>query len=491
MKTTTFGQALTVAFLPLLALSMVLPQAALADVGITATQTVANVVGVNDQTNASSSNAVGVAQVTASRTLTVNSVPANNASTTIGSCVITYSTASADSLNCTGNTATINVTTHNATTTVASTLASLTNISGGAHGALTATSSTFTATFSTAGTETSATAINFLDGSSGAVTSSASTSGTIPVTQVNTVTLGGTVETGDKFSITIPGDGAVTYTVKTTDSSLANIATGLNAALQATTTYSSMSFTSAATSNTVVLTAKTASGTQFTFMLATINASPVAQVVTFAPPSFQGTGTGGITINSNTYSFTSGAWASLVAGLESAISSDPAATCTSDGGVITCTAKTPGTAFTYSTSFSSFTSASGGSSGGGGGGSSYHAPVVTVVPTSTAVVTPTTTTTVIGTNHTTVTAAPASGASTLKGTLKKGSINASVKVLQQILMSDPSLNYTGGVTGYFGPKTMAAVEAFQIKYNIVQAGQPGYGNVGPLTRAKLVAVYGM
>jgi peptidoglycan hydrolase-like protein with peptidoglycan-binding domain len=63
-------------------------------------------------------------------------------------------------------------------------------------------------------------------------------------------------------------------------------------------------------------------------------------------------------------------------------------------------------------------------------------------------------------------------------------------ILQQIFSSDPSLNYTGGVTGYFGLKTQAAVEAFQVKYGVVQPGLPGYGSVGPKTRAMLVQVYG-
>ncbi len=37
----------------------------------------------------------------------------------------------------------------------------------------------------------------------------------------------------------------------------------------------------------------------------------------------------------------------------------------------------------------------------------------------------------------------------------------------------------------FGNVTLASVEAFQLKYNIVPAGQPGWGRCGPLTRAKL------
>jgi peptidoglycan hydrolase-like protein with peptidoglycan-binding domain len=65
-----------------------------------------------------------------------------------------------------------------------------------------------------------------------------------------------------------------------------------------------------------------------------------------------------------------------------------------------------------------------------------------------------------------------------------------VKILQQILGSDASLNYTGGVTGYYGRVTHYAVEAFQIKYAVAKVGGSGYGTVGPKTKAALIAVYG-
>ncbi|MDO8600418.1 MAG: peptidoglycan-binding domain-containing protein, partial [bacterium] len=42
------------------------------------------------------------------------------------------------------------------------------------------------------------------------------------------------------------------------------------------------------------------------------------------------------------------------------------------------------------------------------------------------------------------------------------------------------------VSGYFGPKTLAAVKRFQKKYGI----SPVSGIVGPLTRAKLAELYG-
>ncbi|MBI2135942.1 peptidoglycan-binding protein, partial [Candidatus Woesearchaeota archaeon] len=43
----------------------------------------------------------------------------------------------------------------------------------------------------------------------------------------------------------------------------------------------------------------------------------------------------------------------------------------------------------------------------------------------------------------------------------------------------------GLTTGYYGPLTTKAVKAFQEKHGIARAGDPGYGEVGPATRAKL------
>ena len=55
--------------------------------------------------------------------------------------------------------------------------------------------------------------------------------------------------------------------------------------------------------------------------------------------------------------------------------------------------------------------------------------------------------------------------------------------LQQILAKEGF--FTATPTQYFGPLTLQALKRFQVKYNIVQAGQPGYGTLGPKTRGKL------
>ena len=58
-------------------------------------------------------------------------------------------------------------------------------------------------------------------------------------------------------------------------------------------------------------------------------------------------------------------------------------------------------------------------------------------------------------------------------------------MLQTVLANDPDVYPNGLITGYFGPATLAAVKKFQVKYGIASSGNPGYGLVGPKTRAKL------
>lgn len=72
--------------------------------------------------------------------------------------------------------------------------------------------------------------------------------------------------------------------------------------------------------------------------------------------------------------------------------------------------------------------------------------------------------------------------------LKPGMSGADVTRLQQFLASDPSVYPTGQVTGYYGPLTQAAVQRWQIKYNIVASGSvetTGFGMVGPRTAAAM------
>ncbi|MEK7082861.1 MAG: peptidoglycan-binding domain-containing protein [Patescibacteria group bacterium] len=74
--------------------------------------------------------------------------------------------------------------------------------------------------------------------------------------------------------------------------------------------------------------------------------------------------------------------------------------------------------------------------------------------------------------------------------LVPGSRGNDVSALQKFLATDKSIYPEGIVSGYFGPKTKAAVERFQEKYGIARKNQPGYGVVGPKTRAKLKELSG-
>lgn len=66
-----------------------------------------------------------------------------------------------------------------------------------------------------------------------------------------------------------------------------------------------------------------------------------------------------------------------------------------------------------------------------------------------------------------------------------------VRRLQVLLASDKELYPEGIITGYYGQLTKKAVGKFQIKYGVVASAKtPGYGNVGPLTRAKLQRIFG-
>ena len=122
-------------------------------------------------------------------------------------------------------------------------------------------------------------------------------------------------------------------------------------------------------------------------------------------------------------------------------------------------------------------SSSGGSSGGGGVSLQAHTVQPTRVPATF--------------NLNSSAASNTSGAAKIKGTLSYKSRNNSVKILQTLLGADTSLNYTGGVTGYYGRATQTAVEAFQLQKGIVKPGIAGYGIVGPKTRLALIAAYGI
>jgi peptidoglycan hydrolase-like protein with peptidoglycan-binding domain len=92
-------------------------------------------------------------------------------------------------------------------------------------------------------------------------------------------------------------------------------------------------------------------------------------------------------------------------------------------------------------------------------------------------------------------ATPGTGGTT-SGSFTRGldlrATGADVLRLQRFLNTDADTRVAasgagspGNETSYFGPATKGAVQKFQVKYGIAGAGDPGYGYVGPKTRAKL------
>jgi len=125
----------------------------------------------------------------------------------------------------------------------------------------------------------------------------------------------------------------------------------------------------------------------------------------------------------------------------------------------------------------------GGGGGGGGGGASYtYVPPVTQVAA------------VVAAPKASISAPAAVSAinANITRALAKGTNNPQVKVLQQILNSDPETRIAasgdgspGRETNLFGPATLKAVQKFQVKYGLARPGVQGYGVLGPKTRAKL------
>ena len=77
--------------------------------------------------------------------------------------------------------------------------------------------------------------------------------------------------------------------------------------------------------------------------------------------------------------------------------------------------------------------------------------------------------------------------------LKRGATGDDVSRLQQFLARDPSIYPEANISGYFGSLTEAAVQRWQVKFNIVSSGTAattGYGVVGPRTAAAIAIVCG-
>lgn len=98
------------------------------------------------------------------------------------------------------------------------------------------------------------------------------------------------------------------------------------------------------------------------------------------------------------------------------------------------------------------------------------------------------------TSTTAPTGTVSSGSALTRG-LDLGMVGEDVRTLQKILNASVStqvastgVGSAGRESTYFGPATLAAVKKFQVKYGIAKSGNPGYGYVGPSSRAKLSSV---
>ncbi len=72
-------------------------------------------------------------------------------------------------------------------------------------------------------------------------------------------------------------------------------------------------------------------------------------------------------------------------------------------------------------------------------------------------------------------------------TIARGSTGSDVQALQEYLQE--TADYTGEITGYFGPLTESAVQRWQERNGVVSEGSPettGFGIVGPRTREEML-----
>jgi hypothetical protein len=444
--------------------------------------TPASIVGANTQTNATSSSVANVAQVKATRTLTVGTAPTDAQNLTIGLCTITFATTTgaAQDLNCAGGATirTANVSQVAYTQTeIATTLQALTGVTDTGHGAITVTSSSTSATsavFTTTGTETTATAITYSAGTASGITSTNSVSGTIPVAQVWIVTPAN-VEVGDTFRAIING---TTVSYVATAATVANVTAGLTAAINANGTVSPA--VTAANGGTQITVTSDTAGTAFTLTSQAVNALLAAQVVTFTPANLDDANLV-VTINGTEYNTRSSDIATLAEVVESlniALAAAPDVTCTEDDAKVTCTGDVAGTSFTYSTSVGDIKHSGGGASGSSGGGSSSHSSRSSSSTHSTPAVTTTTTAT---TGSGTGSATSAASVDSFPD-MEVGVTSANVTTIQAWLISK-GYSIPAGATGYFGAQTKAALAAYQAASGIT----PASGYFGPKTRAYISA----
>ncbi|MDO8555509.1 MAG: peptidoglycan-binding protein [bacterium] len=140
----------------------------------------------------------------------------------------------------------------------------------------------------------------------------------------------------------------------------------------------------------------------------------------------------------------------------------------------------------------------GGGGGSSGGGGNNVTPTYVVIPGTVVKSTKTTKTTQETPSVVSVPISVSGKKISFTRALKVKMIGSDVKLLQQVLNSDSDTRVAksgagspGSETNYFGTQTGNAVKKFQEKYKIAKKGVPGYGLVGPKTRAKLEELAGV
>jgi hypothetical protein len=327
-------------------------------------------VDVGDQTANAEETTANVVEVKASSTIAFSSIPGTATTSTIaiGACSITFSTTTPTDSACADFSAVVKFGIASSTSELVTAVAAITGATS-THGFITLTAgvgaASSTLNVRTTGTETKATTIEFVP-LVGKIATTSEAVGTIPVAQVETITIGGTPAAGNTFSFF---SGAFsTSTISVDGDTNQTIANRLNTLIKTTTGYSALTYTSATGTNTIVLTAAT-SGTAFTLATTSVsNFTGTAQVVTFTPADTIGNRTYNYNIGINgatsSYLFRGGTVKTIVEGINDALATDSTVTCTEDDVTVTCTSDTLGVPFTYSTSVEEVVPTSSGSIGG-------------------------------------------------------------------------------------------------------------------------------
>lgn len=199
----TFKKVTSVTLIFVLVFSTFTP-AAFAAVGATfvATETVANeAVGATAETVIHTDITANVNEVKATRTIDVQSLPANNSTIKVGICTITFQSiagSTSDELDCSDDAATIDRNTgpgnnNRTASSIAGRIRALTNVGSTNHGTLVVSGSGTEAIFTTSTSfiENTASAVGFSGTAAGvSVLSTNSVSSVIPVKQETSITIG-------------------------------------------------------------------------------------------------------------------------------------------------------------------------------------------------------------------------------------------------------------------------------------------------------------